>query len=932
MLGKDFRSLAEAVTGTYGDSPWFFLRELAQNSRDAGASHIRVEAERTPDGLETLTFADDGRGMSFDHARRFLFRLYASDKAADRMSAGKYGIGFWTILGFQPARVFLQSRRDKNAWAVVLNADLEVETAACSLSRPGTTVVLTRPAVFPTAAAFSQETEKELRAYCCYLRRNDRSGTMLPVYFRGQNITIPMSLPGPLSCTFHSGQVEGAVGLAEIPLVRLYARGLPVWEGALLEQMSHLQTGATEQNVVSQGQAPVFLLNGNRLDVTFARNLVMENAALKNVRKTAEKALRRLLADSLESAFPRTWYRRGGGRLRAVLKRLRRPGWKLLLPALLVILPLEFMVLNRFFPARPAPGPRSFSLRSDSINYPGAGIGTSFSEPDAVFTYAPPVPVWFKIFVAAEYDLKAGFTRRAGPVSAPPPFQTCGPENTVRMRLTVSGSGRLLLPLPAGQAIDPASVVFSAGQRPDLAVNAQGEYSMELQAGPGTVAYRSCPQAQNQELTHAEISDLTRLPDNLTFPAAVERALLEALALTPAEKAARADALVRGLIRYDTSGPTVRAYQRLAQGQPWLTGVLAVGKGDCDMINGVHVLFLRKMGIPARLVIGLFGNRGRIRSGLHAWSEYFDHGWKIADASSAIAGTMPAENQSESLPLAAGRNLSPAPSPRPGPVDAGSGGWLDPALVMAAAALGFVFLLKRKYDRRPSVRTELPSTETGRELLVPIIQHALLRPEIWGWESPLWDHPFLPTAGGKPMAIRRAMKLLRRGRLLFFTSRNPLVAAMQGGGIPLMDLSAEFFAPLRNFFSAAVDLDLIFSLQPQPPATPRKNADDLLAAVNAFLPVKSAICLLSPGLRDADFLPVSLPATPRQKNFYFPRRFIAVNPSGQAFIGSSILYEKNRPLAIFRFLQALAADSLLPVADPQALLKKAARRLLRQNP
>jgi hypothetical protein len=71
MLGKDFRNLAEAVTCTYGNNPWFFLRELAQNSRDAGAQSIRVKAERTAAGLETLTFADNGRGMSSVHAFPF---------------------------------------------------------------------------------------------------------------------------------------------------------------------------------------------------------------------------------------------------------------------------------------------------------------------------------------------------------------------------------------------------------------------------------------------------------------------------------------------------------------------------------------------------------------------------------------------------------------------------------------------------------------------------------------------------------------------------------------------------------------------------------------------------------------------------------------------------------------------------------------------
>jgi hypothetical protein len=182
------------------------------------------------------------------------------------------------------------------------------------------------------------------------------------------------------------------------------------------------------------------------------------------------------------------------------------------------------------------------------------------------------------------------------------------------------------------------------------------------------------------------------------------------------------------------------------------------------------------------------------------------------------------------------------------------------------------------------------------------------------------------------MTIDRALALMRRGRLLFFTSRNPLFAALKHSRIPILDLSAECFAPLRNFFSDAVDLDLLCRLQPQPLIRERETAHDLLAAVNAFLPKKSATCLLSPGLRDAEFLYVSLPVAPRQKHYFFPQRFIAVNPLGKEFTGASTLFERNRPLAIFRFLQALAAGSLLPVADPQALLKKAARRLLRRQP
>lgn len=949
MLGKDFRNLAEAVTRTYGNNPWFFLRELAQNSRDASAKSIRVKAERTAAGLETLTFADNGRGMTLVHARRFFFRLYASDKTGDKMSAGKYGIGFWTILDFQPNQILVQSRTKKNSWAVVLDADLEAQSVTCSLTRPGTTIILTRPAVFSSAPEFSQTVENELRGYCQYLRRNDRRGTILPVYFHEQNVTIPMSLPGPFSYSFHSGSVEGAVGLAEKPLVRLYARGLPVWEGALLNQMSHLQIQPDGQGEIDQGLAPVFLLNGNQLDVTFSRNLVLENKALEKVRKTAEKALRLLLKNSLESVFPRKWYQRGSDQLQTFCRRLWRPGWKLLPLVLLVILPLEMIILSRFFSAKITRTPSFFSLRTDSVRYPGATVGISFSESNAPFTYNPPISSLFKVFVAADYDLQAGFIRRADLVLSPPfPFQSCRPEKIVSMRLRTSGKGRIFLPLPPGHVLDPAGVVFEKGQHrssdypggTDRSVltgqylsvfsNPQGESSAEIPGTAGTVAYQSCPQIQNQELPFTEISRLTRLPDGLELPAELERSLTDARLLTAAEKIIRANALVRELISYDTSWSTAQSYQQYDPLQPWLAKVLAIGKGDCDIINGVNVLFLRKMGIPARLVIGLIGIQGRIQSDLHAWSEYFDRGWKISDASTGAAETMILTPETARSPLV-GSDFPAAPSRFPGPGIANLENLVVPALTIIALTLTLIVFFKRKHDQQQHDTMATTIHKATKEFLLPIIQQALLQPEIWGRESPLWNHRFLPTVGGKPMAISRAFALLRRGRLLITTKQNPLATAMRSKGIPVLDLSQKLFVPLFNLLTGAVNLDLLCQLQPQPPFKSRETSFGLLDAVNAFLRKKikkPTICLLSSGLSDADFLNISLPASPIQSRFFFPQRFIAINPLGREFNDLSALYKKNQPLAIFRFLKALNSESLLSVADPDALLKKAARCLL----
>ncbi|UCH92610.1 MAG: ATP-binding protein, partial [Candidatus Aminicenantes bacterium] len=85
--GYDFRKWIEAGFKDYGKDPWFFIRELAQNSRDAGAAFIRVKIGYTSAKEEVLVFEDDGCGMSYQHAVRYLFRLYASSKAKEKYAA-----------------------------------------------------------------------------------------------------------------------------------------------------------------------------------------------------------------------------------------------------------------------------------------------------------------------------------------------------------------------------------------------------------------------------------------------------------------------------------------------------------------------------------------------------------------------------------------------------------------------------------------------------------------------------------------------------------------------------------------------------------------------------------------------------------------------------------------------------------------------------
>ena len=314
--------------------------------------------------------------------------------------------------------------------------------------------------------------------------------------------------------------------------------------------------------------------------------------------------MQRLLANALETAFPRKWHQRGRDLLRALAGRVRRPGWLWLPLLLLVVLPLEIWLLSRLFPPRVQPATNFFDFNTEAIQYSGATVGKSFARWNADFAYAPPVHLWFKVFSAVDYDLQKGFVRRSAgttvPVIARPDCESSG---TVRMRFVAGAAGRVLLPLPPGHVIDPASLVFGARQqRLALSGNDLGEWSTEIPAGSGTVAYVSCPRDQEKDLAFFEKDRLTRLPAGLVLPPAQEKALTDAGRLTTAEKAARAHALVRSIMSYDTSEPIIRMYRQDAREVQWLARVLAIGKGDCDVINGVNVLLLRKMGVPARLV------------------------------------------------------------------------------------------------------------------------------------------------------------------------------------------------------------------------------------------------------------------------------------------------------------------------------------------
>ena len=88
-----------------------------------------IELKRSEDGgfmdLQAIRYAGMVTGMTFEHAKRYLFALYASSKESGSGMAGRFGVGFWSVLRFDPGRIVVRSwPRRGAAWEVELDGAL----------------------------------------------------------------------------------------------------------------------------------------------------------------------------------------------------------------------------------------------------------------------------------------------------------------------------------------------------------------------------------------------------------------------------------------------------------------------------------------------------------------------------------------------------------------------------------------------------------------------------------------------------------------------------------------------------------------------------------------------------------------------------------------------------------------------------------------
>ena len=152
--------------------PLDFLRELAQNSIDAGSPRIEVAvafdppAEGADEGVLRIHVDDFGEGMDEEIIDNQLTRLFSSSKEDDLTKIGKFGIGFTSIFAIRPEAVLLRTGRHGEYWELLFHADRSFDKVRIEEPVQGTRITLFKRMSAERVAAFVQEVRFVLDYWC----------------------------------------------------------------------------------------------------------------------------------------------------------------------------------------------------------------------------------------------------------------------------------------------------------------------------------------------------------------------------------------------------------------------------------------------------------------------------------------------------------------------------------------------------------------------------------------------------------------------------------------------------------------------------------------------------------------------------------------------------------------------------------------------
>lgn len=238
--------------------PYAFVRELIQNSIDAGAQRIDIRMQYDEKML-VVEAVDDGEGMDKATIEGYLLTLFRSTKEDDLTKIGKFGIGFVSLFAMDPRQVIVDTGRDATWHRVIFDIDRNYTLLEMPDPFEGTTVRLEMERDAATAQRDCERIREGAVRWCGFAQADiSTAASGIARGWGATSIARPFSVDSPVVVEHKEDGLHAVLGPSRSPTVGFYNQGLTLWEqeqamiaGVSFRVMAtHIEHTLTRDNVM----------------------------------------------------------------------------------------------------------------------------------------------------------------------------------------------------------------------------------------------------------------------------------------------------------------------------------------------------------------------------------------------------------------------------------------------------------------------------------------------------------------------------------------------------------------------------------------------------------------------------------------------------------------------------------------------------------
>jgi hypothetical protein len=233
--------------------PMDFIRELVQNSIDAGTPRIEVWVDFNPPqeddtrGVIEIHVDDFGEGMDEAIIDAQLTRMFSSTKEHDLTKIGKFGIGFTSVFAIGPSAVLVHTGRHGESWELLFHPDRSFDKVRLERPVRGTQITVYKSIAAAEIEGIIGELRWVLTFWCEHsdvpiLFSDRRAGSAgaggdeqdawggftagAPSASVGQSIARPMDLDCDIKVRLERDGIEVVVGYMDMPTYEFFNGGI----------------------------------------------------------------------------------------------------------------------------------------------------------------------------------------------------------------------------------------------------------------------------------------------------------------------------------------------------------------------------------------------------------------------------------------------------------------------------------------------------------------------------------------------------------------------------------------------------------------------------------------------------------------------------------------------------------------------------------